>query len=60
MNEVNDEYQQAQIIFVFWKFAIQKATDGSGAVWLIFRLLDGDEDLRVLTDIDGNVVEKGC
>ena len=51
MNISHENYQEGKIVFSFWKLAIMKATDGSGTVWVVLRLLDGKEELRELIDM---------
>ena len=53
MSDIDNEYQEAKIVFVFWRLAIQKATDGSGALWVTVRLKNGDPKKRKLTNIKG-------
>jgi len=51
MNNDHDHYQEGRIIWSWWKFAIQKSTDGAGTVWIVIRLLDGKEDDRQFIDM---------
>jgi hypothetical protein len=35
-------YQNAIVIWSWWKLAVMKASDGTGALWFVIRLLDGE------------------
>ena len=58
MFEDQEHYQDAKIIFCFWKFSIQKALDGSGAIWIVWRLRDGDENKREFVGLPEKYLEE--
>ena len=57
MKEDHEHYQEAKIIFQIGPLAIQKAMDGSGAIWFVWRLFAGKEDKRVFKNLEGEITK---
>lgn len=50
MHEDHAHYQDAKMIFKWWKISIMKSLDGAGTVWVVIRLVDGKESERKFID----------